>query len=327
MRSGRFVDAKRLLDQVIPIIGGIISGTSDAKRSRSLFAAESSKTFIGEPYERVMAYYYRGVLYWMDGEYDNARACFKTGLFIDSDASTRQFSADYALLEYLDGLATQILGGDGSLNLKRSREVARLCYPPDYVVDFNVALFVDYGNGPTKYATGKYAEQLRFRSGVSDSDCAVLEMDGREVSLDPFDDVNFQASTRGGREMDYILDRKAHYKSETGEMADKLNRGETVTFNKSLFHNMFQFKATLTGNGFGEPIKSVSEHMKPAADVRCWNNLPQYLSFTTLKLNPGEHKVTVKFKSKKSGSYTGSEKGLVVNVREGLRSAYFISDK
>jgi hypothetical protein len=30
--------------------------------------------FIGEPYERAMAYYYRGLLYWRDGEIDNARA-------------------------------------------------------------------------------------------------------------------------------------------------------------------------------------------------------------------------------------------------------------
>ena len=44
----------------------------DAKKARSLFHEESKKGFIGEPYERVMAYYYRGLLYWRDGEPDVA---------------------------------------------------------------------------------------------------------------------------------------------------------------------------------------------------------------------------------------------------------------
>ena len=38
----------------------------------SLFHPESSKVFIGEPYERAMAYYYRAILYWRDGQPDNA---------------------------------------------------------------------------------------------------------------------------------------------------------------------------------------------------------------------------------------------------------------
>ena len=39
-----------------------------ARKARGYFHEESSKGFRGEPYERVMAYYYRGILYWMDGE-------------------------------------------------------------------------------------------------------------------------------------------------------------------------------------------------------------------------------------------------------------------
>ena len=66
----------------------------EAARARGLFAAERTKPFIGEPYERVMAYYYRGILYWRDGQPDNARACFRSGQVIDSDPSARRGSAN-----------------------------------------------------------------------------------------------------------------------------------------------------------------------------------------------------------------------------------------
>ena len=67
LRAGNFEAAKRQLDAALLRIGGLISGPDEAaKRARGLFNAEREKTFIGEPYERVMAFYYRGLLYWRD---------------------------------------------------------------------------------------------------------------------------------------------------------------------------------------------------------------------------------------------------------------------
>ena len=79
MRRGSVLEAKQILDEVIPRIEGRFQGDRSARKARSYFAEESKKAFIGEPYERVMAYYYRGIIYWMDGEPDTARAC-ATGL-------------------------------------------------------------------------------------------------------------------------------------------------------------------------------------------------------------------------------------------------------
>jgi tetratricopeptide (TPR) repeat protein len=114
LRAGDYDDAKAKLDDAIARIGGIITNDADAARARSLFGSESTKTFIGEPYERVMAYYYRGILYWRDGERDNARACFRSGQVIDSDPEHENYDADYVLLDYLDGLASAKLQADGS---------------------------------------------------------------------------------------------------------------------------------------------------------------------------------------------------------------------
>src|SRR5438477_4559386 len=167
MRRGQFTDAKQLLDDALVTLGGIYGPDKDAKRARGYFSPEARKTFIGEPYERVMAYYYRGILYWIDGELDNARACFRSAQVMDSDTENKTYSSDYVLLDYLDGLATTKLGGDGSDALKRAAGESRMAKPPECDPGANVLFFVEFGNGPAKYATCEYAEQLRFLPGNS----------------------------------------------------------------------------------------------------------------------------------------------------------------
>src|ERR1051325_6470013 len=76
IRAGYYDDAKRVLDEAIARIQGISTG-KQAAAARSTFKQESVKPFKGEPYEQVMAYFYRGLLYYRDGDYDNARACFR----------------------------------------------------------------------------------------------------------------------------------------------------------------------------------------------------------------------------------------------------------
>jgi hypothetical protein len=95
MRQGKFDVAKPLLDDALLTLGGIYGPDSEARKSRRLFSKESRKTFIGEPYERSMAYFYRGVIYWMDGEPDNARACFRSAEFEDTDAENHEYAGDW----------------------------------------------------------------------------------------------------------------------------------------------------------------------------------------------------------------------------------------
>src|SRR4051812_5792486 len=63
LRLGNLAEAKAKLDDAITRIGGIRANDETAKKARGYFSPERDKTFIGEPYERVMAYYYRGLLY------------------------------------------------------------------------------------------------------------------------------------------------------------------------------------------------------------------------------------------------------------------------
>ena len=165
LRAGNFDEAKTRLDDAILRIGGIITNDAEAARARGLFAAESTKPFIGEPYERVMAYYYRGILYWRDGQPDNARACFRSGQVIDSDPGQNGYSADYVLLDYLDGFASVKLQADGADAWARAQARAGEAKPlPAYDPAANVLVFAEFGYGPRKIAAGEYGEKLRFQT-------------------------------------------------------------------------------------------------------------------------------------------------------------------
>jgi len=109
LRRGNFAEAQRMFEDALTRVGGIIGPDKSGKQARSLFSEEAKKTFIGEPYERVMAYFYRGVLYWMNGEPDNARACFRNAQFQDSDTENREYANDWILMDYLDQNLYEIL--------------------------------------------------------------------------------------------------------------------------------------------------------------------------------------------------------------------------
>src|ERR1039458_501743 len=162
-----------------------------------------------------MAFIYRGILYWMDGEPDNARACFRSAEFEDSDTQNREYAGDWVLPEYLDGLATTKLHGDGSDPVRRAGAVAKGVNLPPYRPEANALFFVEFGPGPTKFASGEYGEELRFNTAPSPVGSAGLRVGGFRMPIAPTDDVGFQATTRGGRVMDHILGNKAVFKSTT----------------------------------------------------------------------------------------------------------------
>lgn len=315
LRLGHFEVAKAKFDDAIARIGGLISGPADAaKRARGLFTAEREKVFIGEPYERVMAFYYRGLLYWRDGQPDNARACFRSAQLLDSDAESDTYKSDYVLLDYLDGLASAKLAADGSDALARAQKLAKNGLPP-YEPEANVLCFVEFGRGPRKYAAGENGELLRFRAEPSRIRSATLTVGEQTVNFLPWDNLHFQAVTRGGRVMDHVLGNKAVFKKTTDTIGDMALVGAAVAAN-----NIHQEKRRVVTDEKGrrrvvtESDKSdgaetaaialgivgifsklAAAATQTQADVRMWDNLPQYLSFGALRLAPGDHAALVQF--------------------------------
>jgi tetratricopeptide (TPR) repeat protein len=291
MRRGDYAEAKQQFDNAITRIGGIYTSDEAAKKARSFFHEEAKKTFIGEPYERAMAYYYRGILYWMDGEVDNARACFRSAQLQDADAEKHEYAADYVLLDYLDGFATAKLGGDGSDELQRAIKNARdTSAPPPYFTKANVMVFLEFGKGPGKIATGRHAEQLRFGEQPSPIRSANLRLGSQQFPLVAYDDLQWQATTRGGRVMDHVLANKAVFKDAAGNVAVAAG----VTSLALAANN--QGDAALIAGGVALVAGIFSAATTPEADIRTWDNLPRYLSFAALELPPGQHSIAVDFR-------------------------------
>lgn len=323
MRKGEFGEAKRVLDDVLSTLGGITAGDKSARAARGVFSEESKKTFHGEPYERVMAYFYRGVLYWMDGEPDNARACFRSGQLADSDTEQKEYAGDYTLLDYLDGLATVKLAGDGSDAYKRAKTNSRSAVVPPYDAQANVLFFAEYGRGPTKYASGEYGEQLRFSPGRSDVSRILVHLDNQYVAASFFDDLTFQATTRGGRVMDHILGNKAVFKSATDVVGNVALIGGLVMATQNNTR-----EAGLGLAAFGLLSKIVSSVSTPAADTRCWDNLPQYLSFAAMRAAPGEHTATIEFRDNADRPLVSLTKTVKFKVNStGKDTVIFVSDQ
>jgi tetratricopeptide (TPR) repeat protein len=276
MRQGQFAVAKQNLDDALATVQGVFGPDRSAKQARGYFHKESKKIFIGEPYERAMAFIYRGILYWMDGELDNARACFRSAQFEDSDTENKQYAGDWVLADYLDGLATAKLGGDGSDAFKRALAASRGVSLPPYNPKANVLLFFEFGPGPTKYATGQYGQELRFQNRASPVRTARFKVAGLDIPVAPTDDVAYQATTRGGRVMDHILSNKAVFKSATDSIGDVALVGGLGTALLSGDQTAQQVGLGLALAGL--LTKAVSAAATPAADTRAWDNLPQYLS-------------------------------------------------
>jgi hypothetical protein len=292
MRRGNLQEAKQILDDAILTLGGIHVGDKSAKKARRLFSAEENKTFIGEPYERSMAYFYRGVLYWMDGEPDNARACFRSAQFEDSDTENSAYAGDYVLFDYLDAFVTAKLGGDAQDLVKRARAAVKNDVPPDINPEANTIIFLEFGEGPIKYAAGEFNEQLRIRPGNSLPRAALISAAGQTIRVGPHDDVSYQATTRGGRVMDHILANKAVFKSTTDTVGNAaLISGIAVGAGGGRQNQ----EIGLGLAAFGILSKIVSASTTPRADTRAWDNLPQYISFAALQLPPGTHEVKVDF--------------------------------
>ncbi len=327
LRQGRFELSRSLLDDALLTVQGIYGRNPEGRKARGYFHPEARKAFIGEPYERSMAYIYRGILYWRDGQLDNARACFRSAQFEDSDTADKTYAGDWVLPDYLDGLATTKLGGDGSDALKRARANARNVTLPDYQPRANVLVFVEFGPGPIKYAAGPYREQLRFQTRKSSLIGARIKTGNVNLFVAPTDDVNYQATTRGGRVMDHILANKAVFKAATDTAGDAALMTGAVLATAGQGRNSAADEVGLGLMVAGLAGKLISAGTRPEADTRTWDNLPQYISCATLRLPAGTHTLTVEFLEPGDKVVAKLTKQITVHIQDAARdTAVFVSD-
>ncbi len=290
IRQQQYDPAATLLDAALDRVSGRYGKDRSAKRARGYFSDEASKTFLGEPYERSMAFYYRGLLYWHQGQMDNARACFRSAQIEDSDAEGQSYAGDYVTLDYLDGLVSHRLNGGGWDAYSRATNSAKLVIPDRLDSVGNVLFFVDFGNAPEKYATGDYREKLKMRDGGSEAVEVTLKTTQQAIHLGAMDDLSYQATTRGGRIMDHILANQAVFKRTTDTVGDV-----ALVSGLILAQNRKTQEAGLGIAAVGLVSKLFSAATTPKADTRSWDNPPKFVAFGSMHLPPGSHNVEMNF--------------------------------
>jgi tetratricopeptide (TPR) repeat protein len=299
MELGAFDLAEESFDIALLNIESVYTDDENAARARSLWYAEGRKDFKGEPYERAMAYYYRGLLYILKGDYENARASFKGGLLQDTMAEQEIYKADFALLIFLEGWSSMMLG-DWDMAQESFQEVKK--FRPDFETpprDHNVLLIAETGKAPQKMAVGRGGAALGFVEGHGFLEDSVRFQTSESAFTGyPMENIFWQANTRGGRQVDHILEGKVNFQETNQVMGQTLTQLSLHTLAMSpRFREDAGMVALVAGViglvGLGQ--QAVAERTQTQADTRYWDNLPDRVHVATMKAKDSAQGLKVEF--------------------------------
>jgi tetratricopeptide (TPR) repeat protein len=267
--------AERAFDAALERIELIYANSDSAKKARSLWSSEGSKDFKGEPYERAMTYYYRGLLFMAQGDYENARASFRSAEYQDTMSGDETYAGDFGLMSLLSGWASTCAGDPAMAadfyQRAATQQPSGLKAPP---TGRTTLVLVESGTSPVKTATGSYGEAMQLKRG--DNPFVSASAGGQELPL--LGDIGWQASTLGGRQVDAILDGKASFRKGSETVAGIGVQGATMAVG---LDNGGGAAGALAVVGIAAVL--VSSASKPKADIRYWDNLPDRIYGTFVK--------------------------------------------
>lgn len=273
--QGHLPIAERAFDSALERIELIYADSDSARKARSLWAAEGSKDFKGEPYERAMTYYYRGLLFMVQGDYENARASFRSAEYQDTISGDETYAGDFGLMSLLSGWASTCADDPGMAADFYQRAGTQQPQGLDAPApDRNTLVLVESGTAPVKTATGSYGEALQLRRG--DNPFVSASLGDQPLAL--LGDLGWQASTLGGRQVDVILGGKASFRQGSETVADIGLQGATMAIGLDDGGGAAGALAVV-----GIAAVLISSASKPKADVRYWDNLPDRIYGTFLK--------------------------------------------
>jgi tetratricopeptide (TPR) repeat protein len=292
MEQGYFEDAERAFDGALLRIESYYGKDKAAAMARSTFRKEANKDFKGEPYERSMAYYYRGLLYMRGGDYDNARVSFKQAEYQDTVAEDEEFSGDFGVMNYLTGWTYQCQN-DRTSAAEQFAYAAKaqpgLTAP---AAGDNMLMIAELGRGPVKARDGANSEKLVFNTTdyYAENDARFVMPGNQSVPAMAASSVNFQATTRGGTAIGGILKGKAEFKQTTGAIGDVATQMSLNAMQGGNFGS-----GTMGLAAAGAIFSMFAAAAKTEADVRGWDGLPDKITLATGKHNGASFEPQVSF--------------------------------
>ena len=295
--EGDYETARRRFETAGRVMGNW--ATSGGEAAGAVIGSESSKTWKGDPHEKAMNAFYAGVLYWMRGEADNARAAFRRGILADGESDEGHWQVDFSLLYWLAGRASLEMGlpGDAEGLFEEARVArafavehgARGASSAPILTDparGNLIVLAELGLGPRKVAAGPHGALAAIQPRpVMVSDAEVF-VDGASVGRTTLlADLDYQALTRGGAAMEGIREGKAVFKDVTG-VSGMLLLAEGLED-----HGAGQRDKLIVGGA----LLLASLFTSAEADTRHWETLPQMVHALTAEVLPGRHEVRIEF--------------------------------
>jgi len=274
----RFLQAWNLMESLT---------TSGLDATGAVVGSEASKSWRGDPYERAMNSWYLGIVNYLLGVHDNALAGFKNAIFVDSSRGDDAYDCDFAPALFLEGLAYRQLGeGEmASHSFAAARALAPECDALREENAGNVVVVVETGHGPVKVNAGQHGEQIRFIADPDQAPELDVVADGALLGRSKVaGDVWFQATTRGGRAFDAILETKSAIKTGTAVA------GTTALLLADEAKESRQGAVALAGAA----LLLASFLTRAEADTRHWTTLPDKVQLFRATLPPGVHQIEVR---------------------------------
>ncbi|CAJ97085.1 Tetratricopeptide repeat protein [Cupriavidus necator] len=283
--------AGRAFDMAAARILRIYADDPNAQQAKSLWSAESVKDWKGEPYERAMTFYYRGLLYASAGDYQNARAAFLQADIQNAFGQYERYDGDqggFALMAWLAAWASQC-AGDSARAAELAARAARHAPEPFYAqprgtLPRHLSVF-ELGIGPEKVTLGDTRSILGFLpQGAAGSTPRIAYASAvKPMASGTAADLDRVALTRGGRPIQGILDGKAVFKENTATIADAAGALSSGLVNAALSGANSGNAGLAQGLGAagaaGSLISLAAGAMSRAAnaeaDTRYWASLPK----------------------------------------------------
>ncbi len=280
MEQGHFDHAERAFDGALLRIESFYGKDKAAAMARSTFRKEANKDFKGEPYERSMAYYYRGLLYLRAGDYDNARASFRQGEYQDTVSEDEQYQGDFAVMNYLMGWTYHCQ--NSAVSAAEQFNYAKTAQPTLVApaAGDDMLLIAELGRGPVKARDGASSEKMVFTTNdiYAENDARFVVSGKEPLPAMAASSINFQATTRGGRAIDGILKGKANFKETTGMIGDVATQMSLSSMQSGNFGS-----GTMGLAAAGALFSMFASAAKTEADIRGWDGLPDKIVLATGK--------------------------------------------